>query len=127
MSNVLDAFAASFDRCWLCGVKGMNTWPPSLETHHIVRGSDRTKSLNERCALIRTCQRCHTNRLDGMSVVRQLAIKLMCDPDGYSRECVNKLRGRAPEAITEGEVLLEVYELKNIMGEREYIYPRWVF
>ena len=114
-----------FDRCWLCGVKAINTWPPTLETHDIARGQNRDKAKSERCNLVRACQRCHQGRLDGMPVARQLAIKLLSDPDGYDLVRVNRLRNRADSAITDGEVLMEIHELD--MDDKEYPFPRWIF
>jgi hypothetical protein len=125
MSDILEDFAGEFDRCWLCGVMARNTWPPLLETHHIVRGPDRQKAKEERCALIRTCRRCHSERLNGMGVVRQLAIKWMNDRNGYDRVQVNTLRARSPEAITEGEVRAQVYELEGLAGGSGFPFPRW--
>lgn len=111
MSKTLDDFAKEFDRCFLCGVRGINTWPPRLENHHIARGCNRRKARDERCAIIRTCQGCHQSRLDGMEPVTQYALKLMNDPAGYDRTRLNELRGRQPSAITTDEVELEMLRL----------------
>lgn len=46
-----------------------------------------------------------------MPVVAQLAWKKLSDPVGYSREAVNALMGRQPEAITESEVDAEIARL----------------
>ena len=125
--TIRDQFAAPFDRCFLCGTKAENTWPPRLESHDMARGPDREKSKNERCNLIRACPRCHTERLDGMPVVIQLAIKRLYDPDGYDRERVNILRGRAHNAITESEVLMEYYELQAAATSTGHPFPRWTW
>jgi hypothetical protein len=62
-----------------------------------------------------------------MPIARQLALKKMNDPGGYDRVQVNRLRGRADDAITEGEVLLEAAELEGMMGDGKYPFPRWTF
>jgi len=111
----LDEFAMLFDRCMLCGATARESFPPKLDIHHIARGVHRAKALNERCALLMVCPLCHEKRLDGMSVVTQLAIKKICDPDGYDRVQVNRLRSRADEAITESEVNTEVKTVLNAM------------
>jgi hypothetical protein len=125
MTDTLTTFAESFNRCWLCGTLAINTWPPKLQIHHIVRGSDREKAKNERCVLIRTCERCHSAHLDGMSVARQLALKKINDPEGYDRILVNRLRGRADDAVSEGEVIMEVYDLQAAAEATEWPYPKW--
>jgi len=103
-SGVLEAFATEFAKCWLCGTRAGNTWPPRLEIHHIARGPARAKAREERAALFRACQPCHRQRLDSMSVVVQLAVKCLADPAGYDRVLVNQLRGRADDAISEEDV-----------------------
>jgi hypothetical protein len=47
-------------------------------------------------------------RLDGMPIARQLAYKLIHDPEHYDRQRVNVLRRRQPDAVTEREVAMEV-------------------
>jgi len=39
-----------------------------------------------------------------MSIVTQLAMKKINDPECYDRVAVNRMRGRADEAVTEAEV-----------------------
>ena len=112
--NTRDAFRDAFRRCFLCGTLAINAWPPLLECHEISRGPARQKSLNERAALLMTCHACHEKHLDGMPVVTQLALKRIADPEGYDRIAVNRLRGRADDAITEAEVLTEVDRLESL-------------
>jgi hypothetical protein len=113
MGSIRADFNRKFDRCFLCGARTNETFPPRLETHEITRGPSRAKSLQVRAALIRTCPPCHAGRLDGMSVVRQLAIKKFADPEGYDRLEVNRLRRRAPESITEAEVNYHFDDMLN--------------
>lgn len=117
MSKVLQEFADAFHRCWLCGSVAERCFPPRLEIHHICRGPNRQKSLNCRSTLIRTCPRCHTNKLDGMAVVDQLAIKLRNDPEHYDPAEVNRLRGRAPGAIDDADVLQATMKLYDSDGD----------
>ena len=123
----LSQFANEFDRCWLCGTRDIHTWPPRLEIHHIVRGASREKAKTERCALVRTCPRCHSERLDFMPIVIQLALKRMYDQTGYDRQKVNALRCRADESITEVEVIDAVTVLEKSMLSSGYPFPRWRF
>lgn len=135
ISKIRAEFNEAFDRCFLCGTKARNTWPPRLETHELARGPDREVAKDQRCCLIRTCQRCHSERLDGMSIERQLAIKKLFDPEGYDRTQVNvirsrhNLRGPQPDAITECDVLEEVAALEAMIEETgsDYPYPKWTW
>ena len=123
MDNVLKDFAEQFQRCWLCGARQKHTWH-GLDIHHIVRGARRARARGHRAALIRACRYCHTSRLDGMSIVRQLALKWLWDPEGYDLWAVNRLRGRADDAVTQDEVLTEVASLERDAIGNGYSYPR---
>ena len=48
------------------------------------------------------CVYCHEHALG--SIAMQLAMKKIHDPETYNRIAVNRLRGRADDAITEAEV-----------------------
>lgn len=104
MSEILAEFAMDFDYCWLCGRKAPEVFPPRLAIHHIVRGVHRAAAREERCTFIRTCPECHADILDSMPIAGQLAIKLIHDREHYDRVKVNRLRGRADEAVSEEEV-----------------------
>lgn len=75
----------------------------ATQLHEISRGAAREASLGVRAALLNLCAACH-RIMDWLEVAGQLAIKKLSDPDGYDREVVNVLRGRARNAITESEV-----------------------
>ena len=100
------------DRCFWCGhynYKGV-----ALCTHHIARGAGRKDEL---CNLLRLCIEpgcCHDNLHTGpdVSIAQQLAMKALGDPEHYDRRRVNQLRGRAPEAIAEHEVIQACKELQ---------------
>lgn len=126
-SEILAAFAEQHARCWLCGTRRENTWPPRLEIHHMVRGANRQAAREEVCVLIRTCQRCHQELLEGMGIVDQLAIKLLRDPEHYDRPKVNELRRRAPDAVTDEEVLKAAELLEATATQEGYFFPRWKF
>jgi hypothetical protein len=54
--------------------------------------------------------------MDVLPVAGQLALKRLSDPAGYDRVAVNRLRGRADEAITEAEVdewVKRIWEVDN--------------
>ena len=93
--------------CFVCGYSSFTGY--GLETHEIVRGSGRKKSMTEPSTWLRACnsqteQDCHRRKLDGMPIVQQLALKKLHDKEHYNRQRVNVLRRRQPDAITEAEV-----------------------
>lgn len=94
-------FARQFQRCWFC----WTVYP--LETHEIARGVHRSKAVVEPTAWLRVCNRCH-DTVAGMTIAQQLAMKKVNDPENYDRVAVNRLRGRAAEAVTEADVDAEV-------------------
>lgn len=122
-------FGKQFTKCFLCGTMAIHTWPPLLETHEIARGPHRKEALENRCALLRTCQRCHEQYLDSMPIVTQLAIKAMNDGAYLDIEKTNLLRDRAPGAITDEEVAAEIDRLSAAMrvAGSEYPFPRHRF
>lgn len=95
-----DKFRIEFQTCWLCGV----AWHwRGLHIHEIARGCHRPEGFEDRAAWLRLCGDCH-DEVGAWSVVRQLAMKKVADPEWYDRVAVNEMRGRQPEAITEGDV-----------------------
>jgi hypothetical protein len=119
-----------FDRCFLCGAKACSVWPPILETHEIARGVDRDLAIKEPACWIRCCQPCHTQRLDSMPIATQLALKKHCDPENYDRVAVNRIRtrhyhnGPVDDAITEGEVIMALYEMEGAIESLGYPFQR---
>ena len=92
-----------FDRCWCCGQPADPAKCRHLETHEIARGVHRAKAVAAPAAWIRVCSLCH-DTVGSMSIVTQLAMKKINDPECYDRVAVNRMRGRADEAVTEAEV-----------------------
>lgn len=97
-----DEWTYLFDKCMVCGRK-------ASEIHEIACGPSRQKALEEPAAWLWLCAECHRGK-NGVHnyavwpISRQLAIKRRADPEHYDRVRVNRLRGRADEAITEAEV-----------------------
>ena len=94
-----------------CQVPGCDRIGQDL--HEICRGAHRQQAIGAGGCLL-VVGRPHHDEMDDYSVwpiARQLAIKKRGDPEGYDRERVNEIRGRAPDAITEGEV--EVWTNEN--------------
>ena len=95
--------------CWVCGRSD-----GYIETHEITRGVHRNVGVEERCTWIRLCREDHERFGDYTQwpIARQLAVKLICDPDYYDRQRVNLIRNaRTPDAITEQEVAKYVHHL----------------
>ncbi len=106
-SLILGQFAARFTRCWICGSLGGFR---GLSIHHVARGVHRAKSREAECTLIRCCGGCHDD-LDGLDPITQLAIIAIHNLEAYDRVAFNGYRSRAPDAISETEVLGEVVRL----------------
>jgi len=66
------------------------------------------------------------DRLDGMEPVIQLALKAINDPSNYDRPRVNELRRRAPESITEDEVLAARIKLMQ-QADGMLPFPKWTW
>ncbi len=104
---IRDQFADDFPECMVC--RGNR----QAYTHEISQGPARRLSLGERCALLRLCEQCHRWVHAEWSIEEQLALKGLRDPEYYDRVHVNQLRGKAPDAIDEGEVW---EALSTVMG-----------
>lgn len=94
-----DAFQIEWPCCWICG-------EDAADVHEIARGANRAQALGERCAWVRCCRSCHEALGDygRWPVVWQYGLKLLWDAEHYDRLRLNRLRGRAPEAVTDDEV-----------------------
>lgn len=82
----------------------------ACDVHEILAGSHRMNAFVERCCWLRVCRLCH-DVLQGTPIVEQMALKLLTDPEGYDLGRTLEVWGRAPTAITPGEVLDEVRKL----------------
>lgn len=103
-----EAFRLEFPKC-------MVPWclRPALEVHEIARGPARKQAVGERCTWLHVCRLCHTDmgQYSRWPLVRQYALKALADRAYYDRLRLNELRGRAPNAISEREVLQAAAEL----------------
>lgn len=108
--------------CFLCGDTR------DLETHEMVRGVFRSEAVKAPCTWLRACHRCHHDKLHGTSTcwtyVRQLAVKLIHDPDHYDRQRCNEiysLREKDHERVTEREV---AKALQVMLRQHEIVGPQ---
>jgi hypothetical protein len=87
-------------QCQLCSL----IW--ATEVHEICSGPARQKALNHRETWLALCRGCHQrmHTPSDFSIERQLALKLLVDPEYFNLELVCQLRGRAPTAITLADV-----------------------
>ena len=96
------AFRDEFTACWLCK-------RPAVDIHEMTPGAGRRRGFQERATWIRTCRLCHATSLQPFlvpySLAGQLALKALRDPEWYDRELVLAIRGKAPTAVTEPEVV----------------------
>ena len=83
----------------LCDVCG--TVAPK-DVHEIARGPARSKAVAERCTWLAVCRACHEELDDfkAWPLARQLAVKLVVDPEFFDLQKFNQIRGRNAKALT---------------------------
>lgn len=84
--------------------KALGHYEPATQTHEIACGPARGKAVYHREAWLATCETCHPY-LQGMAVERQMAVKLLVDPEYFDLDLICELRGRAKGAITLADVV----------------------
>jgi hypothetical protein len=92
---------AQFDTCVYCQER------PATCIDHIAGGASRHKALSERCACNASCLECNlgdANDPTKFPLFRKLAVKLVTDGEFFDLEKFNRLRGRAPNAITLADI-----------------------
>ncbi len=114
------AFINEVERCQVCGKKfKWDTASPEmmdlgclftrkLSVHEIAKGSLRGFAMKHRACCLVVCSKCNCDDLCDYSkwpIERQLAVKLITDPEYFDLELFNKVRGRAPTAITLADVV----------------------
>ena len=95
-------FLREHRRCWVC-------WRGSTEVHEIASGNSfRVIAFREPCAWFSACTGCNQGPLCDYAqwpIVRQLAIKFVCDRGRFDLVRFNvDVRGRAAGAITMEEL-----------------------
>lgn len=110
------AFRDDWPCCWVCG-------EPADDVHEVARGVNRAQALGERCAWIRCCRSCHEALGDygRWPLVWQYALKMLWEPEHYDRQGLNRLRGRAPEAISDDEVRVVVPAVLGALTHRALV------
>ena len=95
-------FVEEAGTCWICDDR------MATDCHEMSRGCCRDGSIGERCTWLATCWECNCYLLTDYSVYpieRQLAIKWIVDREHFDLRKFNKIRGRAPTAITMSDVI----------------------
>ena len=103
---VRSAFKGWAHKCMICSNREV------VDVHEIANGPARQEALGKREAWLAVCRMCHDQLSDKnmWPVARQLAVKLVKDPEWFDPVVVNILRGRDPEAIT----LVEIAEYLKV-------------
>lgn len=96
------AWGQSFDFCWLCLRSEREI---ELHIHEIASRAQSSQCFDVR-SLFRACRDCNCQDLDWLPEGLMLALKRRYDPENYDRVFVNRARGRADNAISDGEVRL---------------------
>jgi hypothetical protein len=73
----------------------------AVQCHEICRGSSRAEALKHRALWLAVCVECHDDLGDYREwpISRQCAQKLLADPLHFDLQLVNRVRGRADNAI----------------------------
>lgn len=110
------AWAAQWQRCWICGRKG-DYWQP-LQTHEIA--SKAIAAGKWACVenYFQTCDTCHRETLSWLPEAAQLGVKSITDSINLNIPLINQLRGRAPNAIDIYEVRQWERFIRAVRGER---------
>lgn len=94
-------FKAEFRMCMLC------TKRIATDVHEIVTRAKSSKSVEHRCAWLCLCRTCHREEVGDYSrypISRQLALKLVTDPEAFDLDKINELRGNDPNEFTMADV-----------------------
>jgi 5-methylcytosine-specific restriction endonuclease McrA len=94
-------WGSDFYFCWVCGQR--QSFAP-LEVHEIASRAQAPNRWATQENYFRACSQCNSHVLNNLPESLQLAIKKHFDPDRYDRVLINRLRGRADNAISEGDV-----------------------
>lgn len=96
-----EQWAERFEGCWLCRLHWLSC---RLEIHEIgSRAIAPLKWADKRNYLI-TCSKCHSEIFSWLPEAAQIGLKKLHDKENYDRVFINRIRGRADDAVSEGEV-----------------------
>lgn len=104
----------TWSRQWTCCMVCLRRLP--LDTHEIVPRS-RAAACFVLANLLAVCRFCHDMLQGWLPVVVQCAFKLLGDPEHYDLQEVNRLRNRAEDSITHGQVKLWSGMIQAMRGE----------
>ncbi len=96
-----DTFRATFRICMLCNKR------KATDVHEIVTRAKSDKSVEHRCTWLCLCRTCHDREVADYSrypISRQLALKLVSDPEAFDLAKINELRGNDPNEFTLADV-----------------------
>jgi hypothetical protein len=97
-----DSFRAEFRICMLCSKR------KATDVHEIVTRAKSDLAVENRCTWLCLCRTCHDREVADYGrypVSRQLALKLVADPEAFDLAKVNELRGNDPNEFTLADVV----------------------
>lgn len=100
------AYKAEFLTCQRCAKR------LATDLHEIARGSHRHLAVEEPCCWLALCRKCH-REMDDYSIwpiARQLALKLIADPNRFDLDRFNEIRGDEVTDMLEIVKYLELLE-----------------
>ena len=104
-----EAYLMTFPVCQICDRAA------AVEIHEIVRGGSRRLAYGQRAAWLSLCRNCHEIAGDygKLPLPGAYGFKGIRDPAFYDRVALNRLRGRADEAVSEADVLISLWEWRG--------------
>jgi hypothetical protein len=79
-----------------------------LEIHEIERRSQAPKRWGSVANYLLLCRECHQGEFDAMPHMRQLAVKLLVDPNNFCLEEWINIKPRVPSYVTMADVIQEL-------------------
>jgi len=116
-----DEALGRYPACWVCGAQDHES---PLVVHEMAKRSQAPNKWGERCNYFLACNPCNCAILQQLGIEYQLALKLLRDPEHFDRQQVNVLRGRAPDAVSEqdlvevlADIAREYLQLEAVAGQ----------
>jgi hypothetical protein len=108
------AFCEQFPTCMVPGCTIATN-----DIHEVARGAHREGGYESRCTWLALCRFPHHEEFDDYAkwpLARQYALKALVDPEYYCRVTLNRIRGRADDAISFDEVAKYFREFPVVRG-----------
>jgi hypothetical protein len=96
--KVAKAYREEFIWCQRCKICR------ATDIHEIASAAARAQARGERCCLLALCRECHEALHEDRVIAKELALKLVVDPEHFNRSRVLELMGYADTHITMDDI-----------------------